>query len=90
MGDDERLEESFPLTEDLLSELEDLPTSEGLAQKAILRFDEILGDIYKFIEMLVLAKDRMRRITSEEEYVALAEDINAQADTLENLRSVFG
>ena len=90
MGDDERPEESFPLSEDLLNELEDLPTNEGLAQKAILRFDEILGDIYKFIEMLVLAKDRMRRITSEEEYVALAEDINAQADTLENLRSVFG
>lgn len=90
MGDDERLEESFPLSEDLLSELEDLPTNEGLAQKAITRFDEILGDIYKFIEMLVLAKDRMRRIASEEEYIALAEDINAQADTLENLRSVFG
>lgn len=90
MGDDERLEESFPLSGDLLRELEDLPADEGLAQKAIIRFDEILGDIYKFIEMLVLAKDRMSRITSEEEYVALAEDINAQADTLENLRSVFG
>lgn len=88
--EDEKFEESFPLTEDLLEELDDLPVCEKIAEKAINRFDEILGDIYLFIEMLVIAKDKMRRITSEEEYMALAKDINAQADRLVNLRSVFG
>lgn len=90
MEDNEKFEESFPLTEDLLEELDDTPVCEKIAERAITRFDEILGDIYLFIEMLVIAKDRMRRIASEEEYMALAKDINEQADSLVNLRSVFG
>ncbi len=83
------MDETFPLSKELLEEIEDTSTCEKIAEKAITRFDEILGDIYLFIEMLVLAKDRMRRITSEEEYMVLARDINAQADRLVNLRSVF-